>query len=575
MKPRQIIVAALVATACSLTTAHAFLLEDGSFETPIASFDDLQGWEAYGTPDIPSAISREDWANGRPGDGGGLFAQEGDGQFGLAFRAFSASTGGFFHDVPVEPGRSYDFTIQSHCASSFYNQVVDSGTGSVEIVFDWYDGDPNNGGVLVSSDLNDLTSSITDGGSDGNLPPGPSQSSNWQDWSFSQTAPAGSAYLRLTIQWIATANVTGGDEAMRWDNAELTTTLDPLNESVATGTAPRLSFDSQEAVTYTVESSPDLSSGFADAGEAPIMGTGGPIQRVVSSSGDRGFFRLNRAPNFSDGEIRVFPAEPAYGNVGWQGFMNVFNLPENGGGFIFSSEWGIDDLVSDISTASTVLTLSPNTIGDPNEFWYQNTTGTAPDPVNPGGPGQRGNKTMEANLFLTFTDSVLSGQTVTFSGTVLSNSFTAAHSAEVFIKDFSPDFSSNTTNSVPLVPGPFSISLATDPGAGRHIQFGFVVTGENVWITDTAPFGKAEIAIEPFTFEETPITLDLVASSLISWDGQLGVRYRVEFSDNGGGDWAALIANEVVGTGNRMEVADPAGQVSGRTYRVVVAPAVP
>ena len=81
----------------------------------------------------------------------------------------------------------------------------------------------------------------------------------------------------------------------------------------------------------------------------------------------------------------------------WNGYVNVSELPENGGAYVFGSGWGVPDLVSTFDDGAGTLTLSPNTIGDPNEFWYQNTTGTAADPTNPGGPGQRGNKVIEAN----------------------------------------------------------------------------------------------------------------------------------------------------------------------------------
>ncbi|TWT97748.1 hypothetical protein Pla108_19000 [Botrimarina colliarenosi] len=177
----------------------------------------------------------------------------------------------------------------------------------------------------------------------------------------------------------------------------------------------------------------------------------------------------------------------------WQGYMNVSELPENGGGFVFGNSWGVPDLVANFDDGAGTLALSPNTIGDVNEFWYQNTTGTAADPTNPGGPGQRGNKVMEANLYIEVGDDSLAGQTVTFEGTVLSNTYTAAHSASIFIRDFAPDYSSSNDIFVPVSPGPFSVSLVTDPGLGRHVQYGFQSKGENVWVTDTAPFGSVVI----------------------------------------------------------------------------------
>ncbi len=184
------------------------------------------------------------------------------------------------------------------------------------------------------------------------------------------------------------------------------------------------------------------------------------------------------------------------GNSGapWQGFMNVFELPANGGAYVFGSPWGVADLVATFDDGNDKLTLSPNTIGDPDPFWY----------IGGGGPGAAGNKIMEANLYQEYTD-VYNGQTLTFQGNVLSNTFTPAHSASIFIRDFAPDYSSFNQTIVPVTAGPFSISLATDAGVGRHVQFGFQVVGVNVWITDVEPYGNAMITTIP-----EPATLALL-----------------------------------------------------------------
>ena len=174
------------------------------------------------------------------------------------------------------------------------------------------------------------------------------------------------------------------------------------------------------------------------------------------------------------------------GGSPWLGFMNVFELPANGGGFIFGSPWGVSDLVANFDDPNNKLTLLPNSIGDPDPFWY----------IGGGGPGSPGNKIMEAVLYQEYTD-VFNGQTVTFEGVVSSNTFTQAHVATIFVRDFAPDFSSFNESSIPLVPGPFSVSLNADPGAGRHVQYGFQVRGENVWITDIDPFGNAMIRTIP------------------------------------------------------------------------------
>src|SRR5262245_5417687 len=85
------------------------------------------------------------------------------------------------------------------------------------------------------------------------------------------------------------------------------------------------------------------------------------------------------------GTIGLNPNDP------WQGFMNVFEIPQNGGGYVFGSGWGTADLRASFAAGPTFpLTLSCNTIGDPNPFWY----------IPSGGPGAIGNKTMDANFYV-------------------------------------------------------------------------------------------------------------------------------------------------------------------------------
>jgi len=174
-------------------------------------------------------------------------------------------------------------------------------------------------------------------------------------------------------------------------------------------------------------------------------------------------------------------------DANWLAFMNVFELPSNGGGFVFGSPWGIADLTAEFDDAANTLTMGPNTIGDPDPFWY----------IGGGGPGAMGNKIMEANLFQEVAGG-LAGTTVNFSGNVLSNSFTDAHEATVFIRDFAGDFSSfEETRAAVDAAGNFSISLDTINDASRIVQWGIQVRGENVWITDVAPFGNIVFSTVP------------------------------------------------------------------------------
>ncbi len=176
----------------------------------------------------------------------------------------------------------------------------------------------------------------------------------------------------------------------------------------------------------------------------------------------------------------------------YQGFMNVFNLPSNGGAYQFSSGWGTADLVAVFSGNN--LTLSPNTIGDPDPYWY----------TPSGGPGSTGNKIMEANMYVEPAGS-LPGQIVSFSGNVLSNTLTNAHPTKAFVRDFAPDFSSVVEQSVTLpASGVFTVVLATINDAARHVQYGFQMKGPNVWVTDVAPFGNVVIGpVQPTAIKST------------------------------------------------------------------------
>jgi hypothetical protein len=162
----------------------------------------------------------------------------------------------------------------------------------------------------------------------------------------------------------------------------------------------------------------------------------------------------------------------------WQGFMNVFNLPSAGGAFQFGSGWGVPDLNVSFNNPANQFTFSPNTIGDPNPYWY----------TPAGGPGAAGNKIMNAVLYVQ--DDSLVGQTVRFQGSILSNTLTSAHTGTVFIRDFAPDYSSVVETSIPVTVGNFDLALATNPAPGRHVQYGFSMTGVNVWSTDVAQFGS-------------------------------------------------------------------------------------
>jgi hypothetical protein len=188
----------------------------------------------------------------------------------------------------------------------------------------------------------------------------------------------------------------------------------------------------------------------------------------------------------------------------WVGYMNVFEIPSNGGAYVFGQAWGVADLTATWSAG--VLTLGPNTINDPNSFWY----------TPSGGPGATGNKIMDANMYVE-TTGLYSGVTLTFTGIVLDDSLGSdvdgngnGWTSVAFIKDFAPDYSSFVSVTAPLVNGVFSISLNTVNDATRHVQWGFETIGPDVWITDVGNYGTFQVTAVP-----EPSTLALLGLGLL------------------------------------------------------------
>jgi hypothetical protein len=118
---------------------------------------------------------------------------------------------------------------------------------------------------------------------------------------------------------------------------------------------------------------------------------------------------------------------------------------------------------------------------------------------------------MDASMYVE-TTGVYTGQTLTFTGSVLSNTLVGSvnqqgngWSSVAFIKDFAPDYSSSVSTTVAIPPGVFSVSLATINNPARHIQYGFETIGPDVWVTDRGPYGNIQITGVP-----EPATLFLV-----------------------------------------------------------------
>ncbi|MCE9557849.1 MAG: PEP-CTERM sorting domain-containing protein [Armatimonadetes bacterium] len=176
----------------------------------------------------------------------------------------------------------------------------------------------------------------------------------------------------------------------------------------------------------------------------------------------------------------------------WVGYMNVSELPQAGGGFLWGSGWGTGDLTAVFTGPN--LKLGTNNINDPNGYWYQ----------GGGMAGAQGNKWMDANMYVEPASAGLAGQTLTFTGVVTSNTLFGSTdslgngwTSKAFIKDFAPDFSSFNVTEISLTPGTFSISLALGADPARHFQYGFETIGSCVWATDADSKGYVNVTAVP------------------------------------------------------------------------------
>ncbi len=168
----------------------------------------------------------------------------------------------------------------------------------------------------------------------------------------------------------------------------------------------------------------------------------------------------------------------------WTGFMNVFDLPANGGGYEFGSGWATADLRAYFdATGTNTLTLTPNTnTYDPNatptNYW-----------VNPDGSG---NKSMDASFYVE--NNNLAGQNIYFNGTCLTNTLVAPYTSMIFIKEFNGSYGIvNQTEAAPVAGQPFSLSLQV--GAGVHVQYGFETVGPDANPATASSLGQVVFAV--------------------------------------------------------------------------------
>ena len=190
----------------------------------------------------------------------------------------------------------------------------------------------------------------------------------------------------------------------------------------------------------------------------------------------------------------------------WIGYMNVFELPSNGGGYDFGSPWGTGAL--DANFTGPTLTLTPNSNIDATDpidsYWWQAPNdGTTP-----------GNHTMAASMYVQ--DQNYVGGTVTFTGNVLQNTLVSPYTSVAFIDDFTAGFALvNTISTSDLTSGIFSISLNIVPG--DVLQYGFITTGPNARVLALPGLGNAEITAVPEPSTVASFLGGIIGLGILRW----------------------------------------------------------
>jgi len=188
----------------------------------------------------------------------------------------------------------------------------------------------------------------------------------------------------------------------------------------------------------------------------------------------------------------------------WTGYMNVFDLPADGGGYQFGSAWGLDDMKSTFDLTANTVTLQPNfnTYADnpTDPFWVNQTT-------------TEGNKNMEGSTFVE--PAGLNDADLTFKGHVISNTIDAGYETKFFIKALDPNAGYSDALGGAKVfdlpaSGYFEVSAtAAELPAGLIIQYGFSITGPNANPANEATVGSVVIGSGLLSVNETPEELQL------------------------------------------------------------------
>jgi len=178
----------------------------------------------------------------------------------------------------------------------------------------------------------------------------------------------------------------------------------------------------------------------------------------------------------------------------WWGYVAVFDLPGDGGALRLSEFYGADTARLPGGFAGPVASLAPSRIGvfegdtqNPyfGDWWKADGNG-----------GYSANKIVEGYLYVQ--DDSLAGNTVRFSGRVLSNTLTGPYTAYAVIADTVGDNYAGyaQARSTPLVAGEtFTVSL--DVALGHHVGYGIVVSGPGSPDASLGSLGAVAVSAVP------------------------------------------------------------------------------
>ena len=193
------------------------------------------------------------------------------------------------------------------------------------------------------------------------------------------------------------------------------------------------------------------------------------------------------ASSFSQNDVMVSATD------NWIAYVNVFETPANGGGYLWGSPWAVADVKTTLDVTENTVTLQPNYglyAADPTDaYWVDQST-------------MEGNKFLEASTFVEPGPS-FNGSDLTFHGDILSNTLDVTqYEALFFIKALDSlngyqDALGGTQIYTMPASGSFTVSVsAADIPSGLIVQYGFSVRGINANPMDENSLGSVVLGMD-------------------------------------------------------------------------------